>query len=144
MKAIRDACIVMIEVLPQCGAVNVLARLGVNSKAVQRGLQLRAGTEKAQPLGQEYSNAIRAHQLLEFARDMAQELRKPGYACVGTEHLLLSVLNDLQFTGPGSAPAGCDRQEGSMGDFGKRRLACRPRLIWLSLAASRAMSMVRE
>jgi ATP-dependent Clp protease ATP-binding subunit ClpA len=80
--------------LPQCGAVNVLARLGVNSEAVQRGLQLRADTEGVQQSGVDYSNTIRAHKLLEFATDKADELKKPGYSCVRTEHLLLGILNE--------------------------------------------------
>jgi ATP-dependent Clp protease ATP-binding subunit ClpC len=82
--------------LPQCGAVMALAQLGVSTEAVQRGVQSQAELRTFSSLGSEPSRQFQAMKLLEFAAMTAQELKKPGYSCVGTEHLLLSILNDAE------------------------------------------------
>jgi ATP-dependent Clp protease ATP-binding subunit ClpC len=80
--------------LPHCGAVKALARLGVSTEAVERGLKNQPVSRKGAALTTDYLGKFWSMTLLEFVTEVAQELRKPGYACAGTEHLLLGILFD--------------------------------------------------
>jgi hypothetical protein len=74
--------------------VKVLGRLGVSTEAVERVLQNQSVSRKGTALTTDFPGKFWSVTLLELVREMARELRKPDYACAGTEHLLLGILFD--------------------------------------------------
>jgi len=79
--------------LGQCGSVQVLQKLGLDSMQVRTKMESRTAPGRISAVSGDFPYTPRSRRILKLAAEEADNL-KPNSNTVGTEHLLLGLLSE--------------------------------------------------